>query len=388
MISLPFTATVLALAVSASAATPEPVTPDQAKQGLQKAIPFLLDSADPTIKSNINGKGCVACHWTGAALLGVNAAHRRGLVEAKEVEKFEPLLRKLSTRKLVYQLNDKSMAALKTAGVGEKELTEFKKKHFPTLEAFQADLAKFLKPDVLEAQQEEIGKKAANPNFYELESNLMASTTLVAGAAAKTSAPAEITKGLAERLSRIQAKDGSITEGGQPLFPQADEKIECDTIWCVLALSSVEPKSDEIKLSIERGKEFLKKTKQGKSTVSLVLRTLLAHQMKDAPSVTANSSQLLKEQQADGGWSSWDRSKGDRDSDALATGMVLHMLGTIGTNSSDASVQRAWAYLLKTQEKDGSWATTNAKGRSERIYTYWGTTWAVMGLMETVPNKQ
>jgi hypothetical protein len=387
MISLSFTAAVLAL-TAPSAAEAETISPEQATQGLQRAIPYLLDSKDAEIKSNISGKGCIACHWTGAAILGVNAAHRRGLVDVKEVEKFESILKKQSNRKLVYQLHDKSMAALKTAGAPEKELAELKKKTFPTPEALRSELAKIVKPEILEGQQAEILKNAANPNHYEIASNLMSATSLLADASARTSASAEITQNLADRLVRVQEQDGSFNEDGQPLFPQADEKVECNTIWCVLALSTVEPKTDAVVQSIERARAFLKKTKQGKSTVSLILRTRLAYQMKDADAVAALSGELLKQQQADGGWTSWNTGKGDHDSDALATGMVLHTLGVIGTDSSDASVRRAWSYLLKTQEKDGSWTTGNAKGSKERIYTYWGTSWAAMGLMQTLPQKE
>jgi hypothetical protein len=48
-------------------------------------------------------------------------------------------------------------------------------------------------------------------------------------------------------------------------------------------------------------------------------------------------------------------------------------------------VQRGLSYLLKTQDSsDGSWPGANSKGKAIRIWTYWHTTWAVVGLAESL----
>ena len=117
-----------------------------------------------------------------------------------------------------------------------------------------------------------------------------------------------------------------------------------------------------------------------------MLRTLWAQSMNDAPRVAEYSAALVKLQRPDGGWSSWNWSKPDADSDAWATGMALYTLGKLGRKQADPNVQRAWVYLLKNQETDGGWTVTNAKGKGARIWTYWGTSWAVAGLMETMPK--
>jgi hypothetical protein len=96
---------------------------------------------------------------------------------------------------------------------------------------------------------------------------------------------------------------------------------------------------------------------------------------------------VLKQQHADGGWSNWKPGKLDHESDAFATGMALYTLGTLGYKHDDANVQRGLAYLLKTQQ-GGDWTVTNAGGKAARIWTYWGTSWAMVGLAEYLPEKR
>ncbi len=60
---------------------------------------------------------------------------------------------------------------------------------------------------------------------------------------------------------------------------------------------------------------------------------------------------LLQAQNKDGGWSQT-KTMG---SDAYATGQVLYILLRTGTLRDDAVARRAAAYLVRTQDKDGSW---------------------------------
>jgi hypothetical protein len=99
---------------------------------------------------------------------------------------------------------------------------------------------------------------------------------------------------------------------------------------------------------------------------------------------------LRREQNADGGWSQLP----GVNSDAYATGMVLVALEQgIGMPVSNRVYRRGVAYLLDTQESDGSWfvhkraAASNAYFDSGFPYgkfqfiSYAGSCWATMALM-------
>jgi hypothetical protein len=380
---------VLSLSLFAAPAVSEPMTSEEARQIVQRALPYLTDSQDKEFKSQISGNQCLSCHWSGAAIFGLSNVRRHGLIESKELDKFQGLLQRISSKKLIYQLNEPTMQYLKTAEVPEEKLTALKKqigigKKFDKPEDMQRELGKVLAPELVAQHQAELLKLAADPDHYDTVSPLMASTMLVAGGPAMTKAPGEVTKGLVDQLLRTQQKDGSCNEIGQPLFPcEPGERLECYTTWSVLALLTVEPKSEDVAQALERAQAFLKTTKPAKSTVTVVMRLLLAHRLKDAPRVAELSAELRKQQRPDGGWSIWNWSKGDYDSDAWATGAALYALGVTGCDRTDEGVQHAWAFLLKTQEKNGRWTVTNTKESAARIWTYWGTSWAVVGILET-----
>ena len=76
----------------------------------------------------------------------------------------------------------------------------------------------------------------------------------------------------------------------------------------------------------------------------------------------------------------------DESSDALATGMSLYALGQTGPSSSP-EITKAREFLRGSQLESGRWdvpgTKTSAKGNSTPTSTYWGTAWAVVGLLST-----
>jgi N-acyl-D-amino-acid deacylase len=104
---------------------------------------------------------------------------------------------------------------------------------------------------------------------------------------------------------------------------------------------------------------------------------------------------LLKEQRADGSWSQL----AGKDGDAYATGTVLAALRHAGLEATHDVYKKGIRYLLNTQRKDGSWVVQtrarplqryfdngDAGGRSQFI-SYAATGWAVIALLETMPDK-
>ena len=90
-------------------------------------------------------------------------------------------------------------------------------------------------------------------------------------------------------------------------------------------------------------------------------------------------------------------------SDAHATGEALYALQPSASDPATAeAIARAQQWLVKTQREDGSWpsdftriskgdrsAPSKAKSAkdAERIYTYFGSGWATIGLLQAVPVK-
>ena len=105
---------------------------------------------------------------------------------------------------------------------------------------------------------------------------------------------------------------------------------------------------------------------------------------------TRESIQLIERikqrQRPDGGWSQ----APDMASDAWATGQALYALAQAGLKADEPTIQRAHAFLIKTQRDDGSWPMTSRptkpgdKGCKSLIpITGAGSAWAILGLVRS-----
>jgi hypothetical protein len=110
------------------------------------------------------------------------------------------------------------------------------------------------------------------------------------------------------------------------------------------------------------------------------------------PAVTdARVRELLAQQHDDGGWPQTPNLA----SDAYGTGQAIYALSQLKVPATNAAVQRGIAFLLRTQQDDGTWhATTRAMpiqpyfesgfpyGRDQWI-SFSATAWADMALAVT-----
>ncbi|HUG89983.1 MAG TPA: prenyltransferase/squalene oxidase repeat-containing protein [Planctomycetaceae bacterium] len=133
------------------------------------------------------------------------------------------------------------------------------------------------------------------------------------------------------------------------------------------------------------------KTAEPKDTEDRVFRLrLLGYLGADESEVQAATRELLEFQQDDGGWSQ----TAELSSDAYATATVLVALNEYGgVEASDPAWRRGIAFVLNTQQDDGSW---HVASRSKPFQTYFETgfphgkdqfisaaasSWATLGLL-------
>ena len=118
------------------------------------------------------------------------------------------------------------------------------------------------------------------------------------------------------------------------------------------------------------------------SAEAIAVRVLLS-KYNSPTSVHESTKELLKRQHTNGGWG-WISGQA---SDALATGLALYALRMVGTGDAVADALGAGdQFLIRMQLGDGSWRVPGTKRKADNAPTetaiYWGTAWAVVGLLE------
>ena len=377
-----------------SQSAPGSVRARDVHQAVERSLPFLRAEG---IKWN-REKQCLACHHVNG-IWALNEAHRRGLLPGgPDLAGWnEWSLDYDVTRSVFYQFSEQASASLRRAGLPDASLAALRKfdRTFSTRDDFRRELAKVLGADVLARYEEDIIKAAAKPGQGDsgVGSDSLAATLLLAGTPELTAAPGEARQALADRLVQVQQKDGSWEASLQFHMGQRRPEQESDgvmTLWNLLALASLEAPSDQVVRSRDRARAWLRGREPGVSTESLVTHLLVAHRLGDAERSLRLLKELVGEQHADGGWG-WLRGA-DR-SDAFATGLALYGLGVMGRRGLDPEVRRARAYLVGTQRADGTWRVPNTAtskkdtASKDGLYRYWGTSWAVVGLLRILPDR-
>ena len=206
---------------------------------------------------------------------------------------------------------------------------------------------------------------------------------------------------LIKLIAEDQKADGSWKPAGQFADMQKrgapDAQANAARLF-LLGLAASQATLSEADAARAKAAALLAKKDQPMSAESLVFRTLYARKFGKPEDADALREQILKQQRGDGGWSSL---IGENMSDPLATGQVLYALQPSSSDSRTAgAIVRAQQWLLRTQRDDGSWPidithiskmdrSAPAKAKSFKdatgIYTYWGSGWAVIGLLQSVP---
>lgn len=302
----------------------ESVEPDRIRTSVQKSLPYLAEQGDWWREN----KNCVSCHRGAFQVWSHSLAASRGLTVDRES---------------LGEWSSWVMERLRDTGEGET----------PTALKNLDGVAQLL-----------VALNAESPSAAE-------------------------TKQLVSWLESGQRENGSWKPYGQ--LPKQKrplpETTAVSTLWNVILGSGfgLSQKSQD------RADAFLGTTKKGTSTEWLLL-SILYQSDKDLATATELLKQLKAEQNPDGGWG-WIRRE---ESDAIATGQALYVFsrlrneGKLKSDSLALLTEKAVNYLLAAQTEDGSWPTRgtkkNRKDRIEETATYWGSGWAAIGLLYSLPN--
>jgi squalene-hopene/tetraprenyl-beta-curcumene cyclase len=187
-------------------------------------------------------------------------------------------------------------------------------------------------------------------------------------------------------LLKVQQADGSWKPEGQLPGQKrpVEETTQVSTTWNIIGLAQVSP-TDEIQAARKKAIDWLATAKPGKSTEWYASQLVLKVQEKNSEKTAELIAELKKLQQADGGWG-WLTAD---PSDALATGQAVYALSVAGVKPDDESIAKAIQFLSSTQQENGSWKVKGTKqGRKDNVEetaTYWGSAWATLALLKTLP---
>jgi Squalene-hopene cyclase C-terminal domain len=201
-------------------------------------------------------------------------------------------------------------------------------------------------------------------------------------------------KRIAGHLLRHQEADGSWAWSSAPAKNRPPPFFESDEVVTLLAYTALGPQvptdpkaKSEIRDAREKAAAWLVKTKPTDTTQAAALR-LLVLSRSGGPAKTLDSEidLLLGRQNKNDGWGQLK----DAPSDAYATGQVLYVLNDVGVKRDRAEVQRGVAFLVKTQNDDGSWPMKRrghpgvTPSNNVVPITYFGSAWGTMGLLRSV----
>ena len=192
----------------------------------------------------------------------------------------------------------------------------------------------------------------------------------------------DTTDSLATLLTTLQEPDGSFKPAGQLPSQKRPvlETTHVSTGWAAIMYNDIGSK--QYQGAADNALKYSMSDFRGDSTEWLAVKSILDHQQQHSKSESATLARLLESQQDDGGWG-WDHTN---TSDAFATGVALYAISRCdGINQT--VIEKAREFLIRTQSDDGNWIVPSTKkarnNKPGATSNYWGTCWAVIGLVST-----
>ena len=359
----------------------------EVRKAIERSLPFIEKEGVAWIKK----RDCMSCHHVPFMLWSHNEAQSRGIkVDAKKLAEWTEWSKEksLATR-VFFKLNAKTVEPL--AAPVQTKLAHLIDEDFTHEADFVLALTKALAPAELKQHQTNLVKEAAIPKKGAVNDGGGLDTLTQLFLAGVRSRPgeetAEFDRSTAALMARWQEADGQWKAAGQ-LPSRRWSRASADqttTMWTLLALSTYREPEPAVKQTLERGHAAVKKSKPDPNLEWLVARLVYERAFGADERVGILKSELLRRQNADGGWGVTP----GKPSEAFSTGQSLYALSLTGSSPRGAVVSKARQFLLDTQQQDGSWITppaSTSQGGPERlkklepIYRFWGTAWAAIGL--------
>lgn len=204
---------------------------------------------------------------------------------------------------------------------------------------------------------------------------------------------------LTKLIVKGQLPDGSWKPAGQFTAQRhgAPEVIENSTRIFLLALAADANDKSTLDESLIKAMALIGKDDPAQSIETLVYRLLFAKRFVKPEAIARLRTEIMKLQHADGGWG-WVIT--EPQSDSIATGLALYALQQSPDPSANDAIIHAERWLINTQQEDGGWPvditriskgdrSAPAKAKSLKdatmIYSYWGTGWSTLGLLQALP---
>jgi hypothetical protein len=365
-------------------------TPLNARAAVQRSLPFIEKAGTDWMRE----QKCNSCHAVTFLVWSHNEAAAHGLeVDPKKLADWTAwsLADALSDQHW-FGLRVRALETLKADGLPETLLAKLRPlisgKNYVKPQLFLDAMEKVIGAEELARWKGNLLRAAALPNNGGGPDTL--AQLLLGRSPASGDKFAKDYDAVRSLLMEWQEPDGSWqTQGQLPELKWAGEKEmnEATTLWCALAASAALPQNDALVRSRELALAALKNSGPGATLQSLALHLIVARKFGEAAQAERLHGDLLKRQNSDGGWG-W--VKENPGSDAFATGQALYVLGLTGRDGNDPRVRRAWEFLLRTQGVDGGWdvpqSAINRRPRKLNVYPCWGTAWAAIGILHTLPK--
>ncbi len=385
-------------------ATAEILLTDAAvRDAVIRSLPYLEDAGVEWLEV----RGCMSCHHVPYLLWTHRVAQTKGLpVDAKKLAEWEEWSRKNSlAQRNLYRLQNYDLGRVDEAKLPlaiKEKLKPLIELPFITQAEFVAKLTPLLTAEELQLYQATVvqtAERALNaPDRSGGGLDVLGQLLLGSHGTDSGLASAEFRGQTAELMQRLQRPDGSWMPGNQLLsmrrwsVPAANQTT---TMWASLALAAYEAPGQKRAEAVEKAITYQRQQPAEPDNHEwLATRLLFEKQFGSAEDVAKLHQQLLTVRNPDGGWG-WRK---DAPSDPYTTGIALYVLAKLAASADAAVILAARKFLLQAQQPDGSWLTpsksitlatdeTRLKARDE-IYHYWGTAWAALGLLETLPAPE
>lgn len=271
-------------------------------------------------------------------------------------------------------------------------LSEAKSRGYDVADETLKDTAKWTKDRLLEKIDL---PRDTRPGWSMVNTPALYLSVMALSVPKQDSVSAEELKRIAGHLLRHQEADGSWSWASAPAANRPPPVFESDEVATLLGYLVLGPQvpadpkeKSDVRAAREKAAAWLAKAKRTDTTQAAALWLLVKVREGPAKELQAEVDQFLGRQNKDGGWSQLK----DGTSDAYATGQALYVLSLAGVKSDRAEIQRAVTFLVGEQKEDGSWPMTRrghpgvTPSNNVVPITYFGSAWATLGLMRSVPK--